>query len=73
MELEPLVLEPAFAKSEGVDTRTARRWRHAGLGPKYIRIGLRKIAYEPAEIRRWRQDRTFGSRAEELAAQAKGA
>ena len=51
--------------------RTAQRWRVTGEGPKFVRLGPRRIAYREKDCEEWAEARTFRSRADELAQQAK--
>ncbi len=46
--------------------RTAQRWRVAGDGPPFVRLGPRRIAYREADCERWAETRTYRSRADEL-------
>jgi predicted DNA-binding transcriptional regulator AlpA len=50
--------------------RTAQRWRVTGEGPKFVRLGPRRIAYREADCEEWAKARTYRSRADELAQQA---
>lgn len=52
----------------GVSTRTLARWRSTGDGPRFLRLGVRRIAYAPYDIDAWARARTFECHAEELAA-----
>jgi predicted DNA-binding transcriptional regulator AlpA len=49
--------------------RTLQRLRAQGGGPRYVRLGRRRIAYRPGDIETWLSERTFKSRADELAHQ----
>ena len=49
--------------------RTLERWRLTGEGPPFLRLG-RRIAYRIADVERWLDDRTYASRAAELAQRA---
>ncbi|MGH0035322.1 MAG: helix-turn-helix transcriptional regulator [Myxococcota bacterium] len=37
----------------GVSPRTLERWRAAGAGPPYYRLGPRTVYYRAADLRRW--------------------
>ena len=52
-----------------IPPRTAQRWRASGGGPPFIRLGRRRVAYRVADVERWLQERTYQSRADELARQ----
>jgi predicted DNA-binding transcriptional regulator AlpA len=47
--------------------RTAQRWRAEGGGPPFVRLGKRRIAYRVADVEAWLAERTYKSRADELA------
>ena len=61
-----------YIDEEGLSTeylippRTAQRWRATGQGPKWIRLGQRRVIYRRADIEAWLTERTFKSRADEL-------
>lgn len=62
--------EPEFCTRYNVAPRTAQRWRHEGEGgPKWVRIGLRRIGYRMSDCEAWAAGRTYTSRAAELAQQ----
>ncbi len=48
------------------ERKLERMWRD-GTGPRGIRVGLRSIRYPLSEIERWEAERTYTSRANELA------
>ena len=50
-----------------IPARTAQRWRSSGDGPKWIRLGRRRILYRVSDVEEWLKDRTFRHRADELA------
>jgi predicted DNA-binding transcriptional regulator AlpA len=54
-----------LAQKLGVTPRTLARWREAGCGPRYVRIGRHKIGYPSDEVERWLAARTHESRAAE--------
>jgi hypothetical protein len=47
--------------------RTAQRWRQDGTGPKFIRLGRRRIVYRISDVEAWLTAHTFRHRADELA------
>ena len=53
-----------------IPPRTAQRWRVTGDGPPFVRIGKRRILYREGDVVAWMAQRTFSSRADELAQQA---
>jgi predicted DNA-binding transcriptional regulator AlpA len=50
-----------------IPPRTAQRWRSEGRGPKWIRLGRRRVIYRRSDVEIWLAERTFSSRADELA------
>lgn len=59
--------EDDTARRLGVSRRTLARWRTTGEGPAFVRLGARRIAYSIADVAAWASNRTFQSRAAELA------
>ena len=59
--------EEALYERYLIPPRTAQRWRASGGGPAFVRIGKRRVAYRVADVERWLAERTFKSRADELA------
>ena len=51
-----------------VDERTTLRWRSAGGGPLFVRVGPRRILYRRADIDAWIAAHTFPHRAAEAVA-----
>ena len=43
---------------------TLQRWRSAGIGPKYVVLGPRRIAYRLADIEAWMSARIATSTAD---------
>ena len=52
-----------------IPPRTAQRWRTEGTGPAFVRLGKRRIVYRVADVEQWLAQRTFASRADEVARQ----
>jgi hypothetical protein len=42
---------------------TIRYWRHAGIGPKGVKIGAR-VLYRESELRRWEREREVAQNGE---------
>ena len=65
---DPLALVPSdvVARQLGVKPQTLRMWRHAGRGPRYVRIGNRAV-YRRADIDAWITERTFAHASDEPA------
>jgi len=49
---EGLLTEPEVAARLRVHVQTVRRWRKAGTGPPWSKVG-RQIRYEAAAVDRW--------------------
>ncbi len=47
--------------------RTLLRWRTEGMGPRFTRLGPRRVAYRVDEVARWLAGRTHETRAAETA------
>lgn len=62
--------EKDVSKRFNVCDRTVQSWRYEGSGPPFVRIGARRVAYRLADVEAWAANRTFASRAAELAQQA---
>ena len=50
-----------------IPPRPAQRWRSSGDGPKWIRLGRRRILYRVSDVEEWLKERTYRHRADELA------
>jgi len=50
--------------------KTLERMRADGNGPKFVRLGVRRLAYRMADIEAWAAARTFPHRAAEMAQRA---
>lgn len=48
----PHLLEPELARRWRLTVRTLQRWRRAGSGPVYLRLG-RRIAYRLSDVERF--------------------
>jgi hypothetical protein len=59
--------EDEFCSRYHVSPRTAQRWRGTGVGPPWVRLGPRKVAYRLIDCEQWASERTYLHRAEELA------
>ncbi len=62
--------EDEFCARYHIAPRTAQRWRITGAGPKWVRIGPRRICYRLSDSEAWAQASTFAHRADELAREA---
>ena len=71
---EPFVTERAVAEFLKVSIRTLQRWRTeppTGGGPRFYKLGAKRIAYRLSDLSDWAQARAFNSTSEVDA--AKGA
>ncbi|CAJ0879315.1 hypothetical protein AMST5_03048 [freshwater sediment metagenome] len=50
---EPLLSEKQLCEWIGIGRATAVRWRHAGLGPRFIHLGARRLAYRKSDVEQW--------------------
>ena len=68
-EFEVYLTENELCEKYSVSPRTAQRWRVTGDGPKWVRLGLRQIRYRLNDCEEWAANRTYQSRAAEIAKQ----
>jgi predicted DNA-binding transcriptional regulator AlpA len=61
--------EEEFAARYHLGRRTLQRWRQTGDGPKWCRLGARRIVYRLSDIESWAAGRTYAHRADELSRQ----
>jgi predicted DNA-binding transcriptional regulator AlpA len=50
--ISPTVVEQKY----GIPATQLRRWRQAGIGPEYFRLGPRSIGYYAADVDDWFED-----------------
>lgn len=67
------MMDQIFSTKEAADwlrasERTLERLRVTGDGPKFCRIGPRRVVYRAADLAEWLEARAFQHRAAELAA-----
>lgn len=43
-----------------VSTGTLRRWRGAGRGPKWFRLGAKAVRYREADVEAWLEEQQEG-------------
>lgn len=63
--------EREFSKRYHVSVRTVQRWRVTGEGPRFVRLGPRRVVYRLSDCEFWAASRTHASRAEEAAIKPK--
>ena len=64
---EIYLTETEFAARYNIRPRTAQRWRSTGIGgPKYVRTGLRRVAYRLSDCEAWAAAQTFKHHADEF-------
>lgn len=65
---QPVYLTPAqFCARHNISPATALRWRKAGLGPAWVRMGPRNVSYRLSDCEAWAAGSTFVSHADETA------
>lgn len=57
------ISEPQAANLIGVTPRTLQTWRYAGIGPAFLRMGPRRIAYRLIDLEAWATARRSGEAA----------
>lgn len=68
-----LLLSPQAAAWLGVKPQTLRKWRWAGTGPRYVRLGVAieaRVVYRLSDLEAWLATHSFESTAEETVARA---
>ncbi len=61
---EPFVIEQEAAKFLKVSVRTLQRWRTeppAGGGPRFYKLGRKRVAYRLSDLSAWAEGRAFES------------
>lgn len=64
-QVEEYFSDAQTAERLKVTTRTTMRWRRDGVGPAYIRAGVRRVLYSRAAVDAWTAERSFPHRAAE--------
>jgi predicted DNA-binding transcriptional regulator AlpA len=49
---DEILRPPAAAKYLGNAEQTLARWRHEGVGPRFVKIG-RLVGYRKSDLERW--------------------
>ena len=60
--------EEALAERLSLSRRSLQRFRTTGDGPRFVRLGQRRVAYRVADVEAWAAARTFDHAAAELSA-----
>jgi hypothetical protein len=60
------VTEQGLHERYMIPPRTAQRWRSTGDGPRWIRLGRRRVLYRISDVEAWLTARTYRHRADEL-------
>ncbi|MGI4943471.1 MAG: helix-turn-helix transcriptional regulator [Janthinobacterium lividum] len=69
--IDVYLTEKEFCARYHICARTAQTWRYSGEGgPKWCRLGARRVAYRLSDCEAWAAGRTYTSRAAELAQRA---
>ncbi|HEY0200830.1 MAG TPA: DNA-binding protein [Burkholderiaceae bacterium] len=63
---ETYLTERQFSDRYHVAPRTLQRWRVTGEGPRFVRLGVRRIAYRLSDAEAWAGQHVYVSRADEL-------
>lgn len=48
--LSPLMTEAEAANILRVRVATLRKWRITGMGPRFVRVGVHLVRYDPADL-----------------------
>lgn len=69
IEPTPRLLNTAeAARVLGVAEQTLRLWRIRGGGPRFVRVSKSRTFYNPLDLHRWIEERTFESTSQETVA-----
>lgn len=63
--LESLIFPDYLAQKLGLTERALADWRAKGTGPKFIRLGGRRVAYRPEDVDSWLLSQVRASTLEE--------
>jgi len=55
--IEPLISERQLCELLGISLPTIARWRIEGRAPRFVVLGVRRLAYRPSEVKAWLVDR----------------
>jgi predicted DNA-binding transcriptional regulator AlpA len=55
--IEPLISERQLCELLGIGLPTIARWRAEGKGPRFIILGVRRLAYRPSDVKSWLAER----------------
>jgi predicted DNA-binding transcriptional regulator AlpA len=55
--IEPLISERQLCKLLGVGLPTIARWRIEGRAPRFVVLGVRRLAYRPSDVKAWLEER----------------
>jgi predicted DNA-binding transcriptional regulator AlpA len=55
-----VVTEAETAKITSLSRPTLQRYRHDGVGPKFIRLGVRRIGYRLSDLAAWMAEKPAG-------------
>jgi predicted DNA-binding transcriptional regulator AlpA len=58
--------EAEIAERFRLGRRTLQRWRQSGEGPRWCRLGQRRVLYRLTDVEAWAAARTYAHRADEL-------
>ena len=64
---EPFVIEQEAAEFLKISVRTLQRWRTeppAGGGPRFYKLGRKRVAYRLSDLSAWAEGRAFESTSE---------
>jgi predicted DNA-binding transcriptional regulator AlpA len=53
----PLISEKALADMTGLSPNTLQRMRREGTGPKYVRVGIKRLMYRWSDGEAWMTER----------------
>lgn len=59
--IEPLISERKLCELLGIGLPTIARWRIEGRAPRFVVLGVRRLAYRPSDVKAWLVERERAS------------
>ena len=59
--IEPQISERQLCELLGIGQPTIARWRIEGRAPRFVVLGVRRLAYRPSDVKAWLVERERAS------------
>ena len=53
LDVQPVIDTIELAERINMSPATLRYWRHQGVGPKWFRLGPRRVVYRVSDVQAW--------------------